>query len=130
MAGHPLNEMQIFNVCVQRFFVLSPLANQHGFLLWTSHVKRVHFKIDRFLCATTFWVIEFKVSKTSRTVQEYVLKMVGSRFICPTRDSDLWNGSWGSYGHHQQRIHINYCCTNTFFGRYIAYIFCNWTFLR
>ena len=34
--------------------LLPPRSNQHGFLLWTSHVRRVHFKIDRFLCATTF----------------------------------------------------------------------------
>ena len=27
--------------------LLPPRSNQHGFLLWTSHVRRVHFKIDR-----------------------------------------------------------------------------------
>ena len=34
--------------------------NQHGFLLWTSHVRRVHLKIDRVL---HFTVIELKRDK-------------------------------------------------------------------
>ena len=43
--------------------LLPPRSNQHGFLLWTSHVRRVHFKIDRVL---HFTVIELKRNQKKR----------------------------------------------------------------
>ena len=43
--------------------LLPPRSNQHGFLLWTSHVRRVHFKIDRVL---HFTVIELKRDQKKR----------------------------------------------------------------
>ena len=60
--GHPFETRCKFSMYafVQRFFVCyfpPRRSNQHGFLLWTSHVRRVHFKIDRVL---HFTVIELR----------------------------------------------------------------------